>query len=263
MTLFDTHTHYFDGRFAAEFPGEAVEAIRLAREAGVSRFLSCGTNAENSRASVELAARESGFFAAVGLHPEDCFSLSGEALEKELSDIRDMLKQPGVVAIGEIGLDYHYPDETDKEKQAYVLERQLRWAEDTGLPVIIHSRDAAGDTFDVLRQHHDVRGVLHSFSGSPEMARQYASLGWYISFSGTVSYKTAEKVRECARVVPSDKLLIETDCPYLAPVPNRGKINYSGYLPDTCRAVAAAINMTPDDVAELTFENGCRLFGIS
>lgn len=263
MTLFDTHTHYFDGRFAAEFPGGADEAIRLSREAGVSLFLSCGANAENSRASVGLAAREDGFYAAVGLHPEDCFPLSGEALEKELADIRAMLSLPRVVAIGEIGLDYHYPDETDKEKQAYILDRQLGWAEETGLPVVIHSRDAAGDTFDMLRKHPGVRGVLHSFSGSPEMARQYAMLGWYVSFSGTVSYKTAEKVRECARVVPPDKLLIETDCPYLAPVPHRGKINYSGYLPDTCHAVAEAIGMTTEDVAGLTFENGCRLFGIS
>ena len=263
MTLFDTHTHYFDGRFAAEFPGGAAEAIRLSRKAGVSRFLSCGTNAENSGSSVALAKSEAGFYAAVGLHPEDCFPLSGETLEKELSDIRAMLSLPGVVAIGEIGLDYHYPDETDKEKQAYVLEQQLRWAENTGLPVVIHSRDAAGDTFDILRKHPGIRGVLHSFSGSPEMARQYAALGWYISFSGTVSYKTAERVRECVRVTPRDKLLIETDCPYLAPVPHRGKINYSGYLPNTCRAVAEAIGMTPDDIAELTFENACRLFGIS
>ena len=262
MTLFDTHTHYFDGRFAAEFPGGAAEAIRLAREAGVSRFLSCGTNAANSRASVDLAASEDGFYAAVGLHPEDCFPLSGEVLEKELSDIRGMLSLPGVVAIGEIGLDYHYPDETDKEKQAYVLERQLRWAEETGLPVVIHSRDAAGDTFDILRRHPDVCGVLHSYSGSPEMARQYAALGWYVSFSGTVSYKTAEKVRECARAVPRDKLLIETDCPYLAPVPHRGKINYSGYLPDTCRAVAEAIGLTPEEAAAIAYENGCRLFKI-
>jgi TatD DNase family protein len=167
-----------------------------------------------------------------------------------------------VVAIGEIGLDYHY-DIIDKEVQAKFFEAQLELAEKLSLPVVIHTRDAMGDTLEILSRHPNVRGVMHSFSGSAEVALELTKKGWYISFSGPVTYKNAVKVKEAAAVVPADRILIETDCPYLPPVPHRGELNYSGYMKHTAEAVADIREVSLDEIARITWKNACRLFGLS
>ena len=163
-------------------------------------------------------------------------------------------------AIGEIGLDYHY-DGIDREKQKEYFIAQLELARTTGMPVVIHDRDAHGDIYDILRRFPDVTAVLHSFSGSAEAARQLASDGRCISFSGTVTYKNARNIHEAAAVVPDDLILCETDAPYLPPVPHRGKINSSAYLPHTISAIAEIREASPEAVAELTMNNAVRLFG--
>ena len=165
------------------------------------------------------------------------------------------------VCLGEIGLDYHYPD-TDKAKQMLYFERQLALAEKLGIPVCIHDRDAHGDTLETLKKHPAVRGILHSFSGSPEMAEELVRMGYYISFSGTLTFTNARKPREVAAILPKDKVLIETDCPYLAPHPHRGKINHSGYLAYTNATLASIWGISEEECAKITAENSRRAFGL-
>lgn len=260
IKLFDSHAHYNDHRFDEEFEGGAEGAIKAAFEAGVVGFVNVGTEPENCRESIEIASKHANVYAAVGLHPEDAANFPREDIPRILDEIREMAKNEKVVAIGEIGLDYHWDTPHDLQKE--VFEAQLIMARELGLPVIIHNRDAHGDTFEMLSKYPDVVGVMHSYSGSAEMAREYVKRGWYISFGGPVSYKTAEKVREACRAVPLDKLLIETDCPYLPPVPYRGKINYSGYMVHTLEAMANARGEDMETIAAATVENAEKIFGI-
>ena len=261
MEYFDSHAHYTDARFAEEYPGGADAAIRDAYDLGVRYILNAGTNPQTSWESLALAEKYDFLYAAAGLHPEDAMHIADEDIPSVLDEIRSLASHPKAVAIGEIGLDYHW-DPDGKERQMRLFDAQLSMAEELSLPVIVHDRDAHGDAFDVVRAHPHVRGVFHSFSGSAEMARQLSRMGWYISFSGTISYKNAAKVREAAAVVPHDRLLIETDAPYLAPVPHRGKINYSGYVPCTARALADAIGLGEEETVRLTTQNAKNLFGI-
>ena len=261
MEYFDSHAHYNDGRFAEEYPGRADAAIRDAYDLGIRYILNAGTNPETSRESIILAEKYPFMYAAVGLHPEDAMHIPDSDIPRVLDDIRSLAAHHKVVAIGEIGLDYHW-DPDGRDRQIRLFDAQLSMAEELSLPVIVHDRDAHGDAFDTVRAHPNVRGVFHSFSGSAEMARQLSMMGWYISFSGTISYKNAAKVREAAAAVPHDRLLIETDAPYLAPVPHRGKINYSGYVADTARALADAIGLSEEETVRLTTENAKNLFGI-
>ncbi|MBQ3792509.1 MAG: TatD family hydrolase [Clostridia bacterium] len=257
--LFDTHTHYFDRKFQ-DYPGGPDGAVRASVEAGVSHFVLCATNPENALLCLDFCRRHPEFRAALGLHPEDSF-FSKDPMG-DIEAIRPLLKDPAVVAVGEIGLDYHYPEETDKKVQKEVFQTQLDIAEETGLPVVIHSRDAAGDTFEILSSMKNVRGVLHCYSGSAEMARQYAAKGWYFSFGGNVTYPRSEKVRESLLAVPREQVLLETDCPYLPPVPHRGEINSSEYLPLICRAVASLWDVDEEECAAITTANAKALFGI-
>lgn len=261
MEYFDSHAHYNDARFAEEYPGGADAAIRDAYDLGVRYILNAGTNPQTSWESLALAEKYDFLYAAAGLHPEDAMHIADEDIPSVLDEIRSLASHPKAVAIGEIGLDYHW-DPDGKERQMRLFDAQLSMAEELSLPVIVHDRDAHGNAFDVVRAHPHVRGVFHSFSGSAEMARQLSRMGWYISFSGTISYKNAAKVREAAAVVPHDRLLIETDAPYLAPVPHRGKINYSGYVPCTARALANAIGLGEEETVRLTTQNAKNLFGI-
>jgi len=262
MELFDTHAHYNDEKFGTLFPGGLTAALTAAKEAGVTKILNCSTCPENAETTIALAETYPEIYAAVGIHPEDCFYFDSGKDPCIIDAIEKYLSHKKVLAVGEIGLDYHYPDATDKDRQFYYFDTQLSLAERWNLPVVVHDRDAHGDTFDMIRAHPNVIGVMHSYSGSPEMARQYANLGWYISFSGPVTYKNADKVREAVKSVPHDRILIETDCPYLPPVPYRGKINHSGYLPYTCQAVADVLGLSLEETARLTTENGMRLFGL-
>lgn len=258
MNIFDTHAHYNDRRFDED--REAVLAEVLSSDSPVKKILNAGTNIESSLESIALAEKYPGIYASVGVHPSDSRLVAHDE-EGSLTQFRTMLDHPKVVAIGEIGLDYHY-DFTDQETQRRWFRLQMQLAAETGYPVIIHDRDAHGDCMDIIREFPSVKGILHSFSGSPEMARQLTDKGWYISFSGVVTFKNASKVLDAVRIVPDELLLIETDCPYLAPVPMRGKTNRSDYTVYTAAAVADARGMDHEALAALTYRNACRVYRI-
>ena len=233
---------------------------------GVAGVINVGTSNENSRICVEMAARYPHMYAAVGLHPEDVQFGDG-ALEEELASLRDLLgtsetrKRDKIVALGEIGLDYHVED-PDKERQAAFFEAQLCLAEELDMPVIIHDREAHGDCFETVLRHPNVRGVFHSFSGSMEMARELVRRGWYISFSGVLTFKNARKTLEVAESIPYDRILVETDAPYLAPVPFRGRINQSGLVCYTIARLAELVGLSYEETVTLTARNARTLFRI-
>ncbi len=268
--IFDTHAHYFDAKMEREFEGGADALIHQVMRQGVTNIVNVGTNLENSRAAIAQAARYDGMLAAVGIHPEDCHFI--EDADGALLELRSMLacaegrKQSKIVALGEIGLDYHWQfydngrTPMDKGKQAYFFDAQMSMAEEMGLPVIIHDREAHGDCFETVLRHPNVRGVFHSYSGSAEMAAELCRRGWYISFSGTLTFTNAARVREAARAVPRELLLVETDAPYLAPHPMRGKPNHSGYLTYTLGVLAQIWDCTPEKAAEMTAQNAKKFF---
>ena len=263
MNLFDTHAHYIDARFEEEYEGGANALLPEVFASGVSYILNVGTNPENSVRAIEQAKKYAGMFAAVGIHPTDCQYLKG-APDAELAKIRALLEkreENKILALGEIGFDYHY-DDTDKEKQTEYFEKQIKLALEYDLPVIIHDRDAHGDCFDTVRKYPELRGVFHSYSGSREMVLDLVRRGWYISFSGVISFKNAPRVREVAAALPSDRILIETDCPYLAPVPHRGKLNHSGYMKFTLAALADARVESEAALEEQLLKNSFELFGV-
>lgn len=265
--IFDSHAHYFDARFDRESEGGADAILHTVLSKTVKYIVNVGTNPETSRAAVAQAARYAGMFAAVGIHPEDAHALNETAAMEELHGLlgtAETRKRDKIVAIGEIGLDYHAgnfgPHPLDKPLEMRVFEAQLSLAEELDLPVIVHDRDAHGDIFETVLRHPAARGVMHSFSGSPELAREYVRRGWYVSFSGTLTFLNAPRVREAARAVPRDRLLIETDCPYLAPHPMRGRLNHSGLLVYTAETLAELWNCSPQEAIDLTRQNAERLF---
>lgn len=260
--IFDSHAHYFDDRFAAQYPGGADAAIADAYAVGVRYILNAGTSPETTALAIALAEKHPHLYASAGIHPSDSHDIADDNLADALDTVRRQCTHSKVVALGEIGLDYHW-DVSQKQRQKAIFDTQLSMAEELSLPVIIHDREAHGDTLDILWTHPNVCGVLHSFSGSAEMARQLVDRGWYISFSGPVTYKNARGVREAAASVPLDRILIETDAPYLPPEPHRGKINYSGYLPFTAHAVAEAQGVSDAEILESTTNNALRLFKIT
>ncbi len=261
MMYFDSHAHYYDERFTEEYNEGADKLISALLSNSVSYIINVGTSPETSRAAIEQAKKYSNMYTAVGIHPSDTRALSD--LQLELADIEGLIKSPEskCVALGEIGLDYHYPD-TDKDKQMAYFEAQMQMAKRLSIPVVIHDREAHGDIMDMIRRYPEVRGVLHSFSGSPEMAEELVRLGYMISFSGTLTFKNARKPREVAAVVPREYILIETDCPYLAPHPLRGSLNHSGNLVYTNRVLSEILGITEEDCARLTENNAKRFFGI-
>ncbi len=257
--LFDSHAHYDDERFDAEFEGGTHGAIEKAFAEGVHGIVNIGANIRSSENSVALAEKYSFVWATVGIHPSDAQRITDS--DAALRRIEALASSERVRAIGEIGLDYHY-DDTDRAVQAYFMDAQLELAERLSLPVVIHTRDAMGDTLGILARHPNVTGVMHSFSGSAEVAAELTKKGWYISFSGPVTYKNATKVKEAAAIVPSELILTETDCPYLPPVPHRGELNYSGYMKHTCKALSDIRGISFEDMAKTTWKNARRLFKI-
>lgn len=261
MKYFDSHAHYYDERFSEELSGGVDNLIGPLLLESVSYIINIGTSPETSRAAAEQAKRHQNMYTAIGIHPTDTRFLSD--IDADLAEIEEMIKDKAnkCVCLGEIGLDYHYPD-TDKEKQHLYFERQMLLAERLGIPVCIHDRDAHGDIMDVIRRHKGVRGVLHSFSGSTEMAQELVSLGYMISFSGTLTFTNARRPREVAEKIPREFVMIETDCPYLAPHPKRGTLNHSGNLEYTNAVLAGIWGATPEECARVTEENAKRFFGI-
>lgn len=264
--IIDSHAHYFDRRFAAETEGADTVLTRDVFGAGVAAVINVGTNNDNSRLAIEQARRYPRMYAAAGLHPEDV-QFDQLRLDDELPRLRALLDSPAVraenkiVALGEIGLDYHV-DEPDKALQMAFFEAQMQMAAELDIPVIIHDREAHGDCFDMALRHPSVRGVFHSFSGSADMARELVRRRWYVSFSGVLTFKNARRALEAAAAVPRDRILIETDAPYLAPVPHRGHINHSGLMVHTAAALADVLGLSYDETVALTARNACALFGL-
>lgn len=261
--LFDSHAHYFDDRF----DGQAEDLLEHGIFGkGVAGVINVATNPENALRCVEQAKRFPRMYAAVGIHPEDCKALTG-SVEEEVAKIRalmesaDQRKANKIIALGEIGLDYYW-EPYEKEKQMLYFERQLTLAEELDLPVLIHDREAHGDCFETVLRHPKVRGVFHSFSGSAEMAKELTRRGWYISFSGVLTFKNARKVREVAEIVPEDRMLIETDAPYLAPEPFRGKLNHSGLMALTAQTLAEVRRISYEQIVRQTAENAKKLFSL-
>lgn len=258
--LVDSHAHIDGDEFAAD--RDAV--VERARAAGVRAILNVGTGdpqSGNFERAVAVAESYEGVYAAAGVHPHDA-RLFDEAAEERLR--RTLLSSERVVALGEIGLDYHY-DHSPREVQREVFARQLRMARALSLPVIIHSREADAETIEILRAEYAGAargGVMHCFGGTVEMAENALELGLFISFAGNVTFKKAEALREAARMVPLERLLVETDCPYLAPVPLRGRRNEPAFVVETARALASLRGVEVSELARTTSENFARLFAV-
>ena len=252
--LFDTHAHYDDESFDAD--RDAV--LTALPEQGVGLILNPGCDVESSRKAVRYAAAYPHVYAAVGIHPENC----GGCTAGDLDAIRALAQQPKTVAIGEIGLDYYWAENPPRDFQQQVLRQQLALARELALPVIIHDREAHADTLAIVREFPGVTGVFHCFSGSPEMARELLKMGWYLGFDGPVTYKNARRAPEVAAVTPLERMLIETDSPYMTPVPYRGQRNDSSYVRLVAEKLAEWKDIAPEELEHATLENGRRLFRI-
>ena len=251
---FDTHAHYD----AEQFDADRDQVLAALAEAGVELAVDPGCDLTSSRAALALAERYPFLYAAVGYHPENCAPYR----EEDLDTLRDMARQAKCVAIGEIGLDYYWAENPPRELQQRVFRDQLALAGELDLPVIVHDREAHGDSLAIVKEFPRVRGVFHCFSGSAEMARELVGLGWMISFTGVLTYKNARRALEAAAAVPLDRLMIETDSPYMAPVPCRGQRNDSRNLPYICGKLAEIKGVSAEDCARITLENGKRFFQI-
>jgi TatD DNase family protein len=260
MKYFDSHAHYYDERFSEECIEGVENLIDTLLSENVSYIINVGTDPTTSRLAIDQAKKYENMYTAVGIHPSDTRFLSD--MESELADIEALIldKSNKCVCLGEIGLDYHYPD-TDKEKQMRYFEAQMLLAEKLNIPVCIHDRESHGDIMEVIRRHPSVRGVLHSFSGSAEMAEELVKMGWMISFSGTLTFTNAKKPREVAARIPRKFVMIETDCPYLAPHPKRGTLNHSGNLEYTNAVLASIWGVSPEESAKITEDNAKSFFG--
>ena len=259
MKYFDSHAHYYDERFTEELNVGVDEFIDTLLSEKASYIINIGASPATSRLVIEQAKKHKNMYCAVGIHPSDTRFLSD--MDADLGEIRQMLleKSNKCVCLGEIGLDYHYTD-TDKEKQMRYFEAQMMMAEELQIPVCIHDRESHADVMEVIRRFPNVKGVLHSFSGSVEMAEELVKLGWMISFSGTLTFTNARKPKEVAAAIPIERIMIETDCPYLAPHPKRGTLNHSGNLEYTNAVLAAIKGITPEECAEITENNAKGFF---
>lgn len=251
--IIDTHAHLTDRRFV----GRTAEILREAREANVGRIITVGWDYKSSFEGKEISEKEDDVYFAAGIHPSD----SGKIAEGDYEGIEKLLSHPKCVALGEIGLDYHY-DFVSREEQKRAFLRQLDIAKRAGLPIAIHCRDAYGDTTDIIRaaapELHG--GVMHCFSGSRETATEFVKMGFYISFSGTLTFKNAHRIAETAAILPRDRIIVETDCPYLAPVPHRGEENRPAFVAFTAQKLAEIWGVTIEEAAQITTANAHRLF---
>ena len=252
--LFDTHAHYD----AHQFDPDRDQVLSALPGQGVELVVNPGCDLDSSGRAVALAGRYPFVYAAAGVHPEDCAGWK----DADVEELRTLAAQPKVVAVGEIGLDYYWPENPPRELQRQVFRAQMALARELELPVIVHDREAHGDSIDIVREFPEVRGVFHCFSGSAEMARELVRLGWMISFTGVLTYKNARKAVEAAQAVPLDRLMIEPDSPYMAPVPYRGQRNQSGYVAQVCTRLAELKGLDPEQCSRITLENGRNFFRI-
>lgn len=253
VKLFDTHSHYTDEKL---FGNEELLAEIFAGDVGY--ILTAAVSAEDSEKCVRLANSYENMFCSAGIHPGEIEGISD--IPAEVAKIEKYLADKKCVAIGEAGLDYYW-EKAYAAEQKKLFDRQLALAAESGKPIIVHDREAHGDTFDLIKKYEGkVNGVMHCYSGHAELAREYLKMGWYVSFTGVITYKNAQKTVESARAVPLDRILVETDCPYLAPVPKRSKMNHSGFLHYTAEFTAGVLGADYETFAAKTTENAKRLF---
>ena len=250
--IFDTHAHYDDARFDED----RDTLLCSLPQKGVARVINCGVDLASSKTTLALAHKYDYVYAAIGFHPEDC----GDATDADFEALLPLYGDPKVVAVGEIGLDYYW-DTVPKETQKAVFERQLILANELHKPVIVHDREAHADTLALLKKHRP-QGVLHCFSGSVESMREAVDLGLYIGLGGAVTFKNAKKPLAVAAAAPADRLLLETDCPYMAPVPFRGKRNDSSLIAYVAEVIASVRGVDVQQLIDQCRENANRLFGI-
>lgn len=263
MRIFDSHAHYDDDRFDEN----RHEILSEVFSNGVERICNIGASLKTSRQSLELSQKYDNIYASVGVHPSDAVrDMQNPAW---LTELEDMYKNnPKVVAIGEIGLDYYWTPE-EKEEQKIAFRAQMALAQKLGAPVIIHDREAHGDVLEIMKEYPDVVGVVHSFSGSMEMAKEVLKLGYYISVNGVTTFKNARKIVEIVENLRDlhpdamNRILVETDCPYLTPVPHRGETNRSDYIKFTAKKCAELLKITPEEFCEITYSNACRFYSIN
>ena len=251
--LFDTHTHLDDEKFDTD----RDELIESFKSQGLTLLVNIGANMKTSEASISLAEKYDFIYATVGVHPNDTGNMTDDDLER----LKTLAHHEKVVAIGEIGLDYHY-DEPESEIQKEWFRKQLVLAKELNLPYVVHDRDAHADVLEIIKEVNYTNGVMHCFSGSAEMAKEVTKMGMYVSIAGQVTFKNAPKVQAVATSVPLDKLLIETDSPYLTPEPFRGKRNNSAYVRYTAEKIAELRGMSFEEIAKITMENGKRFYNI-
>ena len=254
--FFDTHAHLN----AEQYSEDLTEVIDRALETGVSNIVVVGFDRPTIERAMELIEQYDFMYASVGWHPVDAIDMTDE----DLLWIEELSKHPRVVALGEMGLDYHW-DKSPKDIQKEVFRKQIQLAKKVKLPIIIHNREATADIVKILKEENaqEVGGIMHCFSGSPETAKECVDMNFYISLGGPVTFKNAKKPKEVAEVIPMDRLLIETDCPYLAPHPFRGKRNEPGYVKLVAEQIAEIKGMSLEEVAEKTTANAKKLFGIN
>ena len=248
---FDSHAHLTEDCFAQDF----VNIVEKMRAADVSGMMEIGCDGPSSHHAVELAHQYDWIWAAVGSHPDDADQVD----EARILMYRKLARHSRVKAIGEIGLDYHYED-IPRDVQQHAFRLQMALAEELELPVVIHEREAHGDALTIIDEYPSVKGVFHCFSGSPELANELVRRGWYIGFTGVVTFKNARKAVETAKSIPLNRILIETDCPYMAPEPYRGRRNDPSYVPLVAQKIAELRGLPAATVAQATWDNARKLF---
>lgn len=255
--IFETHAHYDDERFTSD--REAL--LASLSDCGIKRVVNVGASIDTTRNSIQLAENYEFIYAAVGVHPSDI----GELDEAQFTWLKEQTKHPKAVAVGEIGLDYYWEKELEvQEKQRYWFKRQLELAKEVNLPVIVHSREAAADTMAILKEAHtkDLKAVIHCYSYSPELAKEFVKMGYYIGVGGVVTFKNAKKLKETVMQIPLERILLETDCPYLAPEPYRSKRNDSRYLSYVVEKIAELKGITAEEVENVTWQNAMEFYRI-
>ncbi len=253
--IFETHAHYDD----EQYEEDRDRLLGSMQENGISRIVNAGASIETTEKGIRLAEKYPFVYAAAGVHPSETAQLDEDSFVR----LKELAIHPKTVAVGEIGLDYYWDKEPDvQEKQRYWFRRQLELAAQLGLPVIIHSRDASADTLAIMKEACDMHipGVIHCFSYSVETALEYVSMGYYIGVGGVVTFKNAKKLKEAVEKIPLANILLETDCPYMAPEPYRGKRNSSLYLPYIAAKIAEIKGMTQQEIIEATWNNACRMY---
>lgn len=251
--IFESHAHYDD----EAFDQDREEILRECRDQGIEAIVNVSASLSSVKSTLALAKQYPFLYAAVGIHPDE----TGELNEESFAWLREQCRQPKVVAVGEIGLDYYW-DKERHELQKYWFHRQMELAKELKLPVIIHSREAAADTLEAVQKAHSpkLRGVIHCFSYTAELARAYLDMGYYIGIGGVVTFKNAKKLKEVVKMLPLERILLETDCPYLAPEPHRGKRNSSLNLPYIAEAIGRLKGVETENVIRVTNENAKALY---